>query len=267
MKFKSIVFAVLFLAGFATMEAQVSKKGKMDVNARADRQTEQMASQLSLSEEQKAKVKIVNEKYAKKMQDLRANTEDRTQLRPKMQTMRQEQQTEIGKYLTKEQTDKWAKIQDERKGRRAQGQSQSDPVRKKTQANPQDSKNQVSPHPNKKAKSGKKPATMKDMSPQQKAEKRTAKMEKELGLSAEQTSKVNAIYTDYGAKKAALQGSKDAEDRMKVKELRKEEAKAVEAVLTKEQLEKQKELKALQRAKRAEKKKAMKAKKAESEKN
>lgn len=262
MKFKSFILAVLFLAGFATMEAQVSQKGKGDVNARTDRQTEQMASQLSLSTEQTAKVKVVNEKYAKKMQDLRANTEDRTQLRPKMQEMRTEQQAEIGKYLTKEQAAKWTKIQDERKGRR--GQMQKGQAAKPGKTNPRDAKGQVS----KKGAPGKRPASMKDITPQEKAKKRTDKMAKELGLSDVQSEKIHAIYADYGEKKVALQGSKDSADRMKVKELRKEEAKAVDAVLTEEQIAKKEELKALKRAEKTERKKEMKAKKAQqSEKN
>lgn len=253
MKFKSFILAVLFLAGFATMEAQVSKKGKSGVNARADRQTEQMASQLSLSAEQKAKVKVVNEKYAQKMQDLRASTEDRTQLRPEMQKLRQEQEAEISKYLTKEQTDKWTKVQDERKGRREQ--MKKERAERPTKVSPAEGKAQASPRAKQKGNS----ASAKKMTAEQKAAKRSEKMEQELELSEAQTAKVNAIYTDYAAKKAALRGSKSPEDRAKMKELRGEEAKAIEGVLTKEQLEKRKALKAENRAKRAEQKQKMRS--------
>lgn len=242
MKIKSFIFAILFLASFATLQAQATKKAKMSPEQRVDRQTEQMASQLSLSDEQKAKVKVVNEKYAKQMQDLRANTEDRTQLRPKMQEMRQAQEKEISQYLTKEQTEKWAQIKNEKKDRRAEMQKGQRAEKMR---------------PNREAMAGKR-AAHQSRSPQEKAAKRTEKMTKELGLSPEQAKKIEAIYVTSGEKKANYQGAKNSESRENMKKWREEENKAVDAILTKEQIAKRDELKAQKKAERMERKKGMK---------
>jgi hypothetical protein len=246
MKLKSFILAALFLVGFATMQAQ-ERRG-MNANDRVERATAQMTKQLSLSDAQVAKVKAVNVKYAEKVKALRENTQDRTQLRPEMQKLRKAQEAEIGQYLTKEQADKWATIKAEREGRREESRVNRDKRRDAAKA-----KGKTSPRQNSAgaAKRGKGDYT-------QKVQKRTERMKETLNLSDEQAKQIEAIYMEYGAKKQAAYQAGTEEARASVKEMRKEENKAVDAVLTKEQLQKREELKNQSREKRAAKKQKMK---------
>ena len=245
MKFKSFILAALFLVSFATMHAQGKGKG-IDTQKRADRMTQQMTQQLSLSEEQAAKIKVVNEKYAEQMKALRENTEDRTQLRPEMQKIRQAQEAEIATYLTAEQTEKWSKIKAQRKEQYGQG--------KMKNADKAKGKAKKSQKPMKGAKAGKGDYT-------QKVQKRTQRMKDNLDLSDEQATQIEAIYMEYGAKKQAAYQAGTEEARASVKELRKEENKAVDAVLTPEQLKKRDDLKKEAKEKKAASKRKMKMKK------
>lgn len=247
MKFKSFILAALFLVSFATMHAQGKGQG-IDTQKRADRMTQQMTQQLSLSEAQAAKIKVVNEKYAEQMKALRENTPDRTQLRPEMQKLRQAQEAEIATYLTAEQSEKWSKIKAQRQGQRGQARMQD---AKKAKGKAQTSPRQK---PMKGAKAGKGDYT-------QKVQKRTERMKENLNLSDEQAQQIEAIYMEYGAKKQAAYQAGTEEARASVKELRKEENKAVDAVLTPEQLKKRDDLKKEAKEKKATSKREMKMKK------
>ena len=112
-------------------------------------------------------------------------------------------------------------------------------------------KAQTSQKPMKGAKAGKRDYT-------QKVQKRTEKMKENLNLSDEQAKQIEAIYMEYGAKKQAAYQAGTKEARASVKEIRKEENKAVDAVLTPEQLQKRKELKQEAKEKKAAKKREMK---------
>lgn len=249
MKLKSFILAALFLVSFTTMQAQ----GKRGANGkdRADRVTTQMTEQLSLSDAQAAKIKEVNAKYVGKMQTLRANMEDRTQLRPEMQKLREAQDAEIVTFLTKEQAEMWTKIKMEREGRREKsrinrGKNQSAKGKRPTSP---------AKKPNSMGKKGKGDYT-------QKVQKRTATIKENLNLSDEQAKQVEAVYMEYGAKKQAAYKANTEEARATVKELRMEENKAVDAILTKEQLAKYEELKTQSREKKSMKKQKMQRAKA-----
>lgn len=79
-------------------------KGGFSVEQRLDRMTER----LSLTDEQKPKVKAVLEESAKKMQDV-----PREERREKMPAIREEENTKIKAILTPEQTEKWEKMRSE----------------------------------------------------------------------------------------------------------------------------------------------------------
>jgi hypothetical protein len=232
---------------------QAQEKRGMDVQNRTDRVTAQMTKQLSLSDEQVAKVKVVNAKYAEKMQTLRANTEDRTQLRPEMEKIRTAQETEIGTYLTKEQSDKWTKIRAEKQGRREESR-----IKRGERQDAAKAKGHVQTSPRQKPMPGKKRG---EGDYTQKIQKRTVKMKERLNLSDDQAKQIEGIYMDYGAKKQAAYQSGNEDTKTTVQQFRKEENKAVNAILTKEQLQMQKELKAQAREKKAAKKQEMKMQK------
>ncbi|MEM9820367.1 MAG: DUF4890 domain-containing protein [Bacteroidota bacterium] len=115
---KFVLSLILLLAFSQITMAQRGRRGG-DPQKRAERQTQQMVEQLSLSEAQAAKVKTVNMEMAKKMQEAFASAEgDRKAMRETMQTIREEHKTELKKYLTSEQFASWEKIQEERRGNR-----------------------------------------------------------------------------------------------------------------------------------------------------
>ena len=85
-------------------------KGHMTVEQRLD----QMTKDLSLTDEQKPKVKAVLEDSSKKRQAISSDTSlDRQQMREKMQPIRDEQNTKMKEILTPDQMEKYTKIQDE----------------------------------------------------------------------------------------------------------------------------------------------------------
>lgn len=119
MKLMTSTFLLLLVVN--VVSAQQGRGGQRGgtPEERAERQTEKMVEQLSLSEAQAAKIKEVNLTFGKKMQEARAEADgNREGMRETMQALRGEQVVEYKKYLTAEQFVKFEKIQAERRGRR-----------------------------------------------------------------------------------------------------------------------------------------------------
>lgn len=116
-KFVIVSFALFF---FATQAYSQNGGGpNMTPEERAQRQTDNMAETLSLSEAQKEKIYEVNLKFANKMKEAREAADgDWASMRETMVGLRNESQEEIKKYLTDEQFQKWQKIQEERREKR-----------------------------------------------------------------------------------------------------------------------------------------------------
>lgn len=122
---KVMLFALAFLAiaqfAFAQRGGGEGRRGGSPEEM-ANRQTARMAEELDLSEAQVEKIKELNLLYAKKMRELRANAgDDRTGMREKMGALFQEKETELKKYLTTEQFEKYKKLEAERRARRRGG--------------------------------------------------------------------------------------------------------------------------------------------------
>jgi Spy/CpxP family protein refolding chaperone len=81
---------------------------------RAERQTAKMTEQLGLNADQAAKVKAINEKFAKQ-----ANAE-REKNRASREALRTEQDKELGKVLTKDQAAKWEQLKAERQDKKGE---------------------------------------------------------------------------------------------------------------------------------------------------
>ena len=104
------------LAGATLASAQDTKaegkKGQRGANI--EQRLEQMTTQLSLTDEQKPKVKAVLEQTNKKMQELRGTP--REERAEKMRPIMEEQNKKLKGILTPEQYTKWEKAAATRKG-------------------------------------------------------------------------------------------------------------------------------------------------------
>ncbi len=82
-------------------------KAQKDPAARAEDTTERMTKQLGLSEEQAAKVAVINSTYAEKMKAERAQSEaDREARKTRMRAMKDARDAELKNVLTPEQFEK-----------------------------------------------------------------------------------------------------------------------------------------------------------------
>ena len=90
-----------------------------------DQQVEQMTTELSLTDDQKPKVKAVLEESSKKMQELMSGG-NRTQAREKMQPIMEERTKKMKAILTAEQFGKYEKAQEERRSRMGGGKKKTD---------------------------------------------------------------------------------------------------------------------------------------------
>ncbi len=108
------IIAVLALSFFTSAMAQ-GPQGKMTPEARSKKQTEQMKTDLGLTEDQVVKVGEINLKFHKKVQEARKEVIDRTQMREKMKPVRDEHIAELKKVLTEEQLKKFTSLMEERR--------------------------------------------------------------------------------------------------------------------------------------------------------
>jgi len=115
---KNLMLAVLVLISAVTF----AQKGKHshDPKERATRSADHLKKELSLNDDQYAKVKSLNEKYSERYAAVRKDTSlTRGRTMSQMKSIRGERETELKKILTPEQVTKWdalkAKRQEERK--------------------------------------------------------------------------------------------------------------------------------------------------------
>lgn len=116
--------AMLFLALTTTFAQRgFDRQGERPTaEERAQRQTERLQEELKLSEEQTASVKAVNEKYAKKMEELWQNRPDeREAMREQMQSLKAEREKEITAVLSEEQTQQWEALKAKKQKRFQEG--------------------------------------------------------------------------------------------------------------------------------------------------
>jgi hypothetical protein len=118
---KNLMLVVLVLISAVTF----AQKGRHnhDPKERAARHADHLKKELSLNDEQYAKVKSLNEKYSERYAAVRKDTSlTRGRTMSQMKSIRGERETELKKILTSEQVTKWealkAKRQEERKNYR-----------------------------------------------------------------------------------------------------------------------------------------------------
>ncbi len=106
----------------ATAQDAPKKKGRMSV----EQQMERYNTELTLTDEQKPKVKAVLEETSKKMQEIRNDPNfDRSQMREKMQPIMEKQNEKMKGILTEDQYKKYQEMQQRAKqGRKKKADSQ-----------------------------------------------------------------------------------------------------------------------------------------------
>jgi periplasmic protein CpxP/Spy len=106
----------LMLAGLMMVSTIIfAQHHKGDRSDRAAKGAEKMKTELSLSDDQYAKVKVINEKYASSYSKLRSDTTLTVGTSHKrMKQLRDDQQTQIKSVLTKDQLTKWTAMKTKR---------------------------------------------------------------------------------------------------------------------------------------------------------
>lgn len=203
---KSIAF--VFLAFFAanTVSAQRGQQN-LTVEQRADKQTERMTEQLSLTNTQAAQVAALNLKYAKQKESFKSAADENTDKKAAMKQMRDEQSAELKGILNAEQLEKYETMGANRKGGKKGGKKG----------------NKVSNR-----------GENSDKSPEERAEIQTARLTKELSLTDTQAARINAIHWEFSKKMQVAKEAKDVE-KADIKSLHEERDAAIKAVLSPEQ--------------------------------
>ncbi len=110
------ILLVTLIWGFNILHAQ-PQHGFLNAEERAARTTEKLKSELKLSEKQLKQVNEVVLKYAKKGEEMRDKSEDRSEMMQNMKKLTSEQDKELKKILTKDQFKKYEKIMEENRNR------------------------------------------------------------------------------------------------------------------------------------------------------
>ncbi|MBN3581423.1 DUF4890 domain-containing protein [Algoriphagus aestuarii] len=129
MKNLTIAMLLVLLTGITAMAQDTKTKERPTPEERAQKQTEMMAKQLELSEDQKAQILAINLENAKKREgEMEARKAEMDARREEMKALREEMKSQdeaIKEVLTEEQRAKWEEIkqsQKDRRGRRPGGQ-------------------------------------------------------------------------------------------------------------------------------------------------
>jgi Spy/CpxP family protein refolding chaperone len=109
---KARVMIVVAMLMSAALFAQGHRNGGP---RRGEHHADRMRSTLGLTDEQYAKVKSIDEKYAAKFSGLRGDSTQKNENREAMKSLRTERENEIASVLTPEQKAKWTAHREEQK--------------------------------------------------------------------------------------------------------------------------------------------------------
>ena len=119
---KYLLLAAVIAGGLLALNLQAQDTGKERKGGKrpdAQARLNQMGEQLSLTAEQKEKIKVIFEAEREKYQGLRDLTPE--QRREKMQEMRKAQETKLKDIQKTEQFEKWQKLRQQRGGKAGEG--------------------------------------------------------------------------------------------------------------------------------------------------
>jgi Spy/CpxP family protein refolding chaperone len=218
--FKLFTLSFIFLLGAATASAQRGG-GEKDAAQMAEKQTERMTQQLSLTETQAAQVLKINQAFSEKMK-----TSDKEDSEAR-KTIRAEHDQAIKGVLTAEQLTKMEADRSKMKENRQEGKAKmagGHPSRagqtKGGQSNQEGSLSRGG-----------------ERTPENMADKQTARMTQELSLTDKQVEKVRSINLEFASKMAAMREGGEP-DRTAMKELQSAHKTSLKGVLTAEQVKK-----------------------------
>lgn len=211
---KQVMSAALLCAVLVPAVPVRAQEGKVEGKERVARM-ERMSQELGLSQEQNERMKAIEKAYAEKAQAIRAMEDKDAQLKAR-KALHEEKHAAIQAVLSPEQ------------------QAKAEAMRKEREQE----------H---KGRHGEKASV------EERAERRTAWLTKELELSGDQAAKVKAIHVQHLGKMEHIRSMPDEEQRRKaMHEVHTSQQKALEAVLTAAQQERLQALKAERKAKHKE---------------
>lgn len=126
MNLKRILIGIVLLAGMSLVQAQPPQGGgprNMDPEKMAQMQTDRMTTDLLLNDQQQKDVKVINEKYAKKMGEIFQSSQgqaDRETMHAKIQELNGQKNEELKKVLTADQFKKYEDLEKQRMEERRQ---------------------------------------------------------------------------------------------------------------------------------------------------
>lgn len=125
MKMNKVLFPAMFMAFSLISVASFSQQAKPDPEARAKKISEKMKTELSLSEDQYAKVYDINLKYSRQMSGLRHEaSEDRKEKMNAFRELNKGKQEELKAVLSEEQMSKYQDLQKKMKHKGRHGHRQ-----------------------------------------------------------------------------------------------------------------------------------------------
>jgi Spy/CpxP family protein refolding chaperone len=201
-----VMSAVVLMLATAAVNAQ-SDSTKAPRHQQHKMQQDGAMTQLNLSAEQQAQLKIMRQEFKQQREALAAQKLTEAERRTQMKTLHQQQRTKMNTLLTPAQKEQLAKQRAEHKSQMRTG------------------------------KRGNHDGNM--------SRQRGAKMQQELNLTTQQQAKMKEIRTTFRSKAETLrndQSLNDAQRKEKFQELRKQQQEQLKTVLTKEQQEKMQSL-------------------------
>lgn len=208
----------IFMSAFALMLVTAAVHAQTDTTRGPRREwrqgQEDMYQQLNLTTDQQAKVKALREDFQKQVQDLRSQNLSEDDRRTKMQTLRQQQRTQMDAILTPDQKTQLDKL-------RSQRQEQMGDQRNGNDSTGRHNRQSFNNH------------------------KAGRDLQKELNLTSDQQAKIKDIRTDFKSKAQTIRNDQSlTQDQKKAKfhELMQQQQEQMKTVLTKEQQEKWQQL-------------------------
>lgn len=208
MNFNLKSMAFVFFALFAVNTISAQRGGGQDLTAeqRAEKKTERMTEQLSLTSAQTQQVAALNLKYAQQKENLKAKSVDKADSKAVKEQMRSEQETELKSILTPEQLEKYNTSAKQKHGG-AKGKKMSNGERGNNR------------------------------SPEERAEMQTKRLTEHLSLDDTQSARIQTIIWE-SEKEIETAKSDEAFNKSDMKLLHEERDATIKAVLTPEQVTK-----------------------------
>ena len=106
-----IIACYVVFSPLAMAQGRYGRGDRLEPSERAEKQTQHMTSELSLTEEQVSQVSAINLKYADKINEARdQNKDDHSGMRDAMMTMNSEKDEELKNVLTEDQYNDYEKL-------------------------------------------------------------------------------------------------------------------------------------------------------------